>query len=132
MLDRLRWLVFACIPAVIVAASVGGYWLSRRALRPVDEITAAARSIGIENLSERLIVPDTGDQLARLSATWNDMLARLEAAVKRLSQFTADAAHELRTPLALIRSTAELAARRPRTAEAYKTRSAKSWPRPSE
>lgn len=119
MLDRLRLLLFACIPAVIVAASAGGYWLSRRALRPVDEITAAARSIGIENLSERLIVPDTGDELERLSATWNGMLARLEGAVNRLSQFTADAAHELRTPLALIRSTAEVAARRPRTAEGY-------------
>lgn len=120
LLDRLRWLLFACIPAVILAAAAAGYWLSRRALRPVDEITAAARSIGIENLSERLIVPDTGDELERLSETWNGMLARLEAAVRQLSQFTADAAHELRTPLAVIRSTAELAARRPRTAAEYR------------
>ena len=120
LLNRLGWLVFACIPAVILAASFCGYWLSRRALKPVDEMTYAARSIGIGNLSERLPVPDTGDELARLSGTWNEMLSRLEAAVKRLSQFTADAAHELRTPLAVIQSTAELAARRPRSAEGYK------------
>ncbi len=119
LLHRLGWLVFACIPAVILGASFCGYWLSRRALKPVDDITSAARSIGIENLSERLMVPETGDELERLSGTWNGMLARLEAAVKRLSQFTADAAHELRTPLAIIRSTAELAARRPRSAEGY-------------
>jgi len=120
VLDRLRWLLLACIPAVILAASIGGSWLSRRALKPVDEITVAAQSIGIENLSERLVVPQTGDELQRLSETWNGMLSRLEAAVKRLSQFTADASHELRTPLAIIRSTAEVAFRRPRTAEAYK------------
>jgi two-component system, OmpR family, heavy metal sensor histidine kinase CusS len=120
VLDRLRWLLIACIPAVILAAAVSGSWLSRRALKPVDEITAAAQSIGIENLSERLIVPQTGDELQRLSETWNGMLSRLEAAVKRLSQFTADASHELRTPLAIIRSTAEVAFRRPRSAEAYK------------
>ena len=74
------------------------------------------RSIGIQNLSERLSVPATGDELARLSETWNAMLARLEAAVKRLTQFTADASHELRTPIALIRTTAELTLRRERSA----------------
>src|SRR5260370_15185494 len=96
--------------------SLGGYWISRRALAPVDEITLAARSIGIQNLSQRLTVPATGDELQRLSETWNDMLARLESAVKRLSQFTADASHELRTPIALIRTTAELTLRRGRSA----------------
>jgi two-component system heavy metal sensor histidine kinase CusS len=120
LLNRLGWLVLACVPAVILAASFCGYWLSRRALKPVDEMTWAAHSIEIGNLSERLRVSDTGDELARLAGTWNEMLSRLEAAVKRLSQFTADAAHELRTPLAVIRSTAELAVRRPRSAEDYK------------
>jgi heavy metal sensor kinase len=86
----------------------------------VDAITLAARSIGIENLSQRLEVPATGDELQRLSETWNGMLARLESAVARLSQFTADASHELRTPIALIRTTAELALRRERPAETYR------------
>ena len=107
-------------PGVLLIAALGGYWISRRALAPVDEITQAARSIGIQNLSRRLTVPATGDELQRLSETWNDMLARLESAVKRLSQFTADASHELRTPIALIRTTAELTLRRDRSPETYR------------
>ncbi len=119
-LSRLRMLLITLIPAIIVIASLGGLWLSRRALKPVDEITAAARSIGIANLSERLAVPATGDELQRLSETWNGMLSRLEDAVKRLSRFTADASHELRTPLAVIRTTAEIAARRSRPEAQYR------------
>ncbi len=119
-LRRVRLLLLWSTPVVLLMASLGGYWISRRALAPVDEITRAARSIGIQNLSERLAVPATGDEIERLSATWNDMLARLEAAVKRLSQFTADASHELRTPIALIRTTAELTLRRERSAETYR------------
>jgi two-component system heavy metal sensor histidine kinase CusS len=119
-LRRLRTLLLWTIPAVLVLASLGGYWISRRALAPVDEITLAAKSIGIQNLSQRLNVPATGDELQRLSETWNDMLARLESAVKRLSQFTADASHELRTPVALIRTTAELTLRRERSPDTYR------------
>jgi len=119
-LRRLRTLLLWTIPAVLVLASLGGYWISRRALAPVDDITLAAKSIGIQNLSQRLNVPATGDELQRLSETWNDMLARLESAVKRLSQFTADASHELRTPVALIRTTAELTLRRERSPDTYR------------
>jgi two-component system heavy metal sensor histidine kinase CusS len=119
-LRRVKALFLWTAPAVLLLASLGGYWISRRALAPVDAITNAARSIGIGNLSQRLDVPATGDELQRLSKTWNDMLARLEAAVKRLSQFTADASHELRTPIALIRTTAELSLRRERSPETYR------------
>jgi heavy metal sensor kinase len=105
---------------VIAIACAGGAWLSARALKPIQDITAAAGAISIENLSERLPVPSTGDELARLTEVLNSMLVRLESAVKRLSQFAADASHELRTPLAVIRTTAELALRRPRAAESYR------------
>jgi two-component system, OmpR family, heavy metal sensor histidine kinase CusS len=119
-LRRIRILFLWSAPAVLLLASLGGYWISRRALAPVDIITRTARSISIQSLSQRLDVPATGDELQRLSETWNDMLARLEAAVKRLSQFTADASHELRTPIALIRTTAELTLRRERPPETYR------------
>jgi heavy metal sensor kinase len=119
-LEQLRNLLFACTPIVILIAAAGGYWLSRRALKPVTSIIDAAQTISIDNLSRRLAVPQTGDELQRLSETWNAVLARLESAVNRLSQFTADASHELRTPLAVIRATAELAARKFRTPEAYR------------
>jgi heavy metal sensor kinase len=120
LLRRVHELLLAMAPIVLLLASLGGYWLSRRALAPVDEMTQAARAISIQNLSSRLKSPRTGDQLQRLSETWNDMLDRLEGAFKRLTQFTADASHELRTPIALIQTTAELALRRERSPEAYK------------
>jgi len=98
-------------PLGLLLASAGGYWMSRRALAPVDEITRAAQSITADRLSERLAVPQTGDELERLSQTLNEMIARLERAFTRVSQFTSDASHELRTPLAVMRTTAEVALR---------------------
>ncbi len=119
-LSRIRIVMLWTLPVVLLIASGGGYWISRRALAPVDALTAAARSTGIENLSQRLAVPASGDELARLAETWNGMLERLEGAVGRLSRFTADASHELRTPIALIRATAELTLRRERPPETYR------------
>jgi heavy metal sensor kinase len=119
-LELLRLLLLSLFPAVIAVACLGGAWLSRRALKPVDEVTIAARTIEIDNLSQRLPVPATGDELQRLTEVWNSMLARLESAVRTLSQFAADASHELRTPLAVIRTSAELALRRARTTESYR------------
>ncbi|HEU4617268.1 MAG TPA: histidine kinase dimerization/phospho-acceptor domain-containing protein, partial [Gammaproteobacteria bacterium] len=98
---------------VLIASAAGGYWLSRRALNPVDEITRAARSVTASNLSRRVPVPRTRDELERLSETLNEMIARLESAFKRITHFTADASHELRTPLAVMRTTAEVALRNP-------------------
>ncbi|HZQ56371.1 MAG TPA: ATP-binding protein [Bryobacteraceae bacterium] len=121
MLNRLRMLLLILLPAVALVAILGGHWLSRRALRPVDEIREAASGIGIGNLSTRLAVPRTNDELQRLSETFNGMLTRIESAVRRLSRFTADASHELRTPLAVIRATAEIANRKSRSAEEYRS-----------
>jgi len=119
-LDRFRLILRNTIPLLILFASLGGYWLSGRALAPVDEITRTARGIGVQNLSARLAVPRAHDELRRLSETLNEMLARIEASVKRLTQFTADASHDLRTPVALIRTSAELALRRPRGEAEYR------------
>jgi heavy metal sensor kinase len=110
-LERFRLILWLSVPIFLVAAALGGYLISRRALQPVDRITAAAESISISNLSERLEVPDTYDELQRLSETLNRMLTRLDASVQRMSQLTADASHELRAPVSLIRTTAELAVR---------------------
>lgn len=119
-LERLRLLLWSLIPVVIALGCIGSAWLSGRALKPVQDVTDAALAISIENLSGRLPVPATGDEIASLAAVLNSMLARLEAAVTTLSQFAGDASHELRTPLAVIRTTAELALRRERTPEAYR------------
>jgi heavy metal sensor kinase len=108
-------------PLFLLLSVLGGSWMSARALRPIDEVTSAAQSIGIHDLSQRLEVPETQDELRRLTETWNGMLERLETAVRQLQQFTADASHELRTPTAAVRATAELALRRERTPEEYRT-----------
>jgi heavy metal sensor kinase len=106
--------LLASVPVLLLISSAGGYWVSRRALRPVDQITATVRSISIRNLSERLPVNDSGDELQRLAETCNEMLGRLESAVKTIKQFTADASHELRGPLSFTRTVAEVALRNPR------------------
>ena len=110
-LNRAGQALWLIVPLLLAAAGLGGFWISRRALAPVDSITHAAESISITNLSNRLTVPPTGDELQRLSETMNRMLERLHASVERMTQFTADASHELRAPVAVIRTTAELALR---------------------
>jgi signal transduction histidine kinase len=86
-------------------AALGGYFLSTRALKPIDHITQTAQRIaGGEDLSARLNLPDTGDEVSRLAATFDAMLARLDDSFRRERQFTADASHELRTPLAAMQA----------------------------
>lgn len=105
--------LLASAPILLLVACLSGYWVSRRALEPVDRITATARSISIRNISERVPVSDSGDELQRLAETCNAMLERLESAVKQIKQFTADASHELRGPLSYTRTVAEVALRNP-------------------
>jgi heavy metal sensor kinase len=116
-LHRALWVLVPLFPIVLIAGAAGGYWLSRRALNPVDEITRTARSMTASNLSRRLPVPRSGDELERLSNTLNEMIARLESSFQRITHFTADASHELRTPLAVMRTTAEVALRNPEADE---------------
>lgn len=119
-LDHFALLLFISIPSLLLCAAAGGYWISTRALAPVDQITQTARTISAQNLSSRLVVPNTGDELQRLSETLNGMLDRLESAFKKITQFTADASHELRTPVAVMRTRTELSLRKARSAEEYR------------
>jgi heavy metal sensor kinase len=119
-LDAFRGYLLWFAPLLLLAASAGGYWLSRRALAPVDALARTARTISGHNLSSRLEPLHTGDELQRLSDTLNEMLARIESAFLRITEFTADASHELRTPIALIHTEAELALRRSRDEAEYR------------
>jgi heavy metal sensor kinase len=119
-LDRFRLILKETLPFLVILASLAGYWLSGRALAPVNAIIETARGVGVQNLTSRLAVPPANDELRRLSETLNAMLGRIETSVKRMTQFTADASHDLRTPVALIRTSAELALRRPRSEDEYR------------
>jgi heavy metal sensor kinase len=90
------------MPFVVSLAVGGGYWLMRRSLSPVDEITKRAEGITSTNLSERLPVIRTGDELERLSMSLNRMIERLDEAFQHINRFSADASHELRTPLTIL------------------------------
>jgi heavy metal sensor kinase len=114
-----RYLVMLA-PILLLAAAGGGYWLSRKALSPVDVLVQTARNIGGSNLGARLERLTTGDELQRLSDTLNQMLDRIEEVFRGVAQFTADASHELRTPISLIRAEAEIALRKPRSDEQYR------------
>ncbi len=119
-MESLSRLLIGSIPLLVLAASACGYWLSRRALAPVDHIIEASRAISHQNLSQRLLVPQSRDELQRLSETINEMIERLDHAFKRMVRFTADTSHELRSPVALIRTTAEVALLRPRNPDHYR------------
>lgn len=118
-LDRFRVIEKETLPLLVLIASVLGYWLSGKSLAPVDRIIRTAEQIGVDNLSRRLEVPKPRDELRRLTETLNAMLGRIESSFRRITQFTADASHDLRTPVAVIRATAEIVLRKPRTEPEY-------------
>ena len=119
-IDQFKLMILLLSPLLLILASAGGYWLSRRALAPVDQITRAAQDINSNSLAKRLDIPQSGDELQRLSETLNSMLGRLESSFNRITQFTADASHELRTPLALMRTTTEVSLRTSQTVADYR------------
>jgi len=122
--DLKQWLTFLAVglPVAALVAMIGGYWLVKRALAPVDRIASTAERIGSHNLSERLPVAQTGDELERLSLALNHMIERLDQAFQHSRRFVADASHELRTPLTVLRGELESLTQAPRPDSEWRER----------
>ncbi|MGD9037931.1 MAG: ATP-binding protein [Syntrophobacterales bacterium] len=116
---RFLLIMAAVLPFGLLLAGGGGWLLARRALKPVDRMTQAARRISGEHLDERLQETGSGDELDRLAKTLNDMLRRLDDAFHQMRQFSADASHELQTPLTILKGEMEVALRSQRSPEEY-------------
>jgi two-component system OmpR family sensor kinase len=117
--EHFLWTLAALVPLGLVLAGTGGWLLARRALRPVDQMTTTARRIEAEHLAQRLGGAEVEDELGRLARTLNEMLARLEAAFAQVRRFSADASHELKTPLTVLKGEIEVALRSPRDPAEY-------------
>jgi heavy metal sensor kinase len=120
--DDLRTLVLILsilAPLAVLGASVSGYVISGRALSPLSRMAARARTISADRLAERLPVENPTDELGQLAMVFNDTFARLEASFERLKRFSADASHQLRTPLTAIRSVGEVGLREAKNPRDY-------------
>ena len=118
LLGSLHELTLYFIPLVgcaLLVTALAGYWISRRALAPVEQLRREADAIDPADLTARLRLPPTNDELTRLAVTLNSMLARIEVGFRSVEQFTADASHELRAPLAFILTAGEVSLRHPRS-----------------
>lgn len=114
-----QWAMAGLLPLGILFAIAVGHFLAERALAPVQRVVDIANSINVTCLDRRIDVPHAHDEIGQLASALNSLIARLEQAVKEIRRFTADASHEIRTPIAALRAEAELVLRSPRSSEEY-------------
>lgn len=118
-LNTLFIILIITVPLALVVAILGGQFLANKALKPVDDITRAARMITSQNLNQRISPPKVKDELSRLIDTFNEMISRLDQSFRQMKQFSSDASHELKTPLTILKGEVEVMLRKERTSQEY-------------
>ncbi|MCX7857412.1 MAG: ATP-binding protein [Deltaproteobacteria bacterium] len=119
-LTKLMMVMLISIPTTLFLTLIGGYFLAKKSLKPVDQIRKAAIKISSSNLEERIDVGGRRDELGKLAETFNEMIDRLRESFQRINQFSTDVSHELKTPLAILKGETEVALRKERDKEEYK------------
>ncbi len=119
-LARLRTaLFFIGVPISLFLAGAAGWWLAGRSFLPINRIISAAQQLHAERLEARLPIPPADDELRRLSVTLNEMLDRLESAFRSQQRFVADASHELKTPITILKGEVDVLRQQPRSVDEY-------------
>lgn len=119
LLTNLRNILMILYPGILISLFLSMRFLAGKSIEPIQKITQKTNLISQNNLNERIPVAEPNDEIAKLTRSINELLARLEQSMNREKQFTSDASHELRTPLAVLRGTLEVLIRKPRTSEEY-------------
>lgn len=119
-LENLLYILVFIIPIILIFATIGGYFIIYKSFFPIEQISQNLKEINSKNLSRRLVRLENGDEIDNLSNEVNNLLTRLEISFEKISQFTNDASHELKTPLTIIRGEIEIALRKDRSIEEYK------------
>ena len=119
-LQVVRRLLFLGLPFLLALAGIGGYWLATRSLAPLGWMAEQSRRISGSNLHTRLDIGNAAEELTVLAASFNELLARLDQSFESMRRFVADASHELRTPIAVIRGEADVALSHDRGASEYR------------
>lgn len=122
LLDYLMWIMLLSSPVLVLVTVIISRWFGASIVRPISTLMATADHISRENLDERVPLPRSPDELRHLSITVNNLLGRLQELILREQTFASDAAHELRTPLAVIKGTLEVLIRQPRDPKHYEER----------
>ncbi len=119
-LENLLYILFFIVPIILILSTIGGYFLIYKSFLPIEKILFELKNINANQLSKRVTKEDSNDEITYLCEEINNLLQRIEISFEKISQFTSDASHELKTPLTIIRGEIEIALRKDRSQEEYK------------